>query len=84
LGRRSTTGGVRAAGNRIELYFRFQGKKARPTLERMPTEPNLRAARRYVDDIERRIRQGTFDIAKEFPTYKGLARFVPGATRRRR
>lgn len=50
--------------------------KCRPTIDRPPTEPNLRAARRYVEDIERRIKLGTFELAKEFPTYRGLARFV--------
>jgi integrase len=80
MGRKSTTGGATPLGeHRIQLYFRFQGQKCRPTLERAPTEPNLRAARRYVEDIERRIRLGTFDLAKEFPAYKGLARFVPEA-----
>lgn len=75
MGRKSTTGGVRPAGNRIELYFRFQGLKCRPTVDRPPTEPNLRWARRYVEDIEERIRQGRFELEKEFPGYKGLARF---------
>jgi integrase len=78
MGRRSTTGGVRPAGNRIELYFRFQGKKARPTLDQKPTPSNLAYAKRLVADIEERIRQGRFTFetfAAEFPTYKGLARF---------
>lgn len=75
MGRKSTTGGVRPAGNRIELYFRYQGKKCRPTVDRAPTAPNLRWARKYVEDIQQRIRHGRFDLAKEFPDYKGLTRF---------
>lgn len=80
MGRKSTTGGVSPLGDRIQLYFRFQGEKCRPTIEQKPTQPNLAFARRYVADIEERIRQGRFtfeDLAKEFPTYKGLVRFAP-------
>ncbi|HEX8106692.1 MAG TPA: DUF3596 domain-containing protein [Kofleriaceae bacterium] len=75
MGRKSTTGGVRPAGDRIELYFRFQGQRCRPTVDRAPTEPNLKWAKRYVADILERIRHGRFDLGKEFPNYKGLARF---------
>lgn len=63
------------AGERIQLYFRFQGQKCRPTLDMKPTPPNLTHARRLVADIERRIALGTFDLSKEFPAYKGLSRF---------
>lgn len=80
MGRRSTTGGVAPAGERIQLYFRFQGERCRPTLEMKPTAPNLAYAKRYVAGIEERIRHGRFtyeDLAKEFPTYKGLVRFAP-------
>lgn len=76
MGRKSTTGGVSPLGdNRIQLYFRFQGEKCRPTLELKPTPPNLTYARRLVADIEERIRNNRFDLAKEFPDYKGLERF---------
>jgi integrase len=61
--------------NRIQLYFRFQGQRCRPTLEIKPSPANLAYARRLVADIEERIRHGRFDLAKEFPSYKGLARF---------
>jgi integrase len=84
MGRKSTTGGVKPSGNKIELYFRLQGQRVRPTIDSRPTKPNLEHARRYVANIEERIRQGRFtaaDLAKEFPGYKGLARFMgaPGA-----
>lgn len=78
MGRKSTTGGVAPLGDRIQLYFRFQGERCRPTLDLKPTAANLAHARRVVTDIEERIRQGRFtfkELAKEFPTYKGLARF---------
>lgn len=75
MGRKSTTGGVTPLGDRIQLYFRFQGQKCRPTLDMKPTPPNLLHAKRLVADIEERIRHGRFDLAKEFPTYKGLGRF---------
>lgn len=76
MGRKSTTGGVSALGeNRIQLYFRFQLQRCRPTLDLKPTQANLAFAKRMVADIEERIRHGKFDLAKEFPTYKGLERF---------
>jgi integrase len=80
MGRKSTTGGVRPAGDRIELYFKFQGLKCRPTLDQKPTPSALTYAKRLVAGIEERIRHGRFtydDLAREFPTYKGLARFAP-------
>jgi len=76
MGRKSTTGGVRPLGdNRILLYFRFQNQQCRPSLDIAPTPANLAYAKRLVRDIEERVRHGTFDLAKEFPDYKGLVRF---------
>lgn len=76
MGRKATTGGVSPLGdNRIQLYFRYQGQKCRPTLDMKPTPPNQAYARRLVADIEERIRNDRFDLAKEFPAYKGLERF---------
>jgi integrase len=80
MGRKSTTGGVRPAGDRIELYFKFQGLKCRPTIDQKPTPSALTYAKRLVASIEERIRHGRFtydDLAREFPTYKGLPRFAP-------
>lgn len=82
MGRKSTTGGVAPLGStRIQLYFRYRLQRCRPTLEMKPTPANLEYARRLVKDIEERIRHDRFDLAKEFPAYKGLARFghAPGA-----
>jgi integrase len=75
MGRKSSSGGVRSRGDRIQLDFPFQGQRCRPTLNEKPTGPNLLAARRRVADIRERIRQGTFDLEKEFPEYAGLERF---------
>jgi integrase len=44
-----------------------------------PSPANLEYARRLVRDIRERIKHGRFDLAKEFPNYKGLERF--GVTR---
>lgn len=79
MGRRPTSGGVTPQRDTILLYFMFQGQRCRPTLDMKPTPPNLAYARRLVADIQRRIAAGTFDLATEFPGYRGLERF--GAAR---
>lgn len=79
MGRKSTTGGVSPLGDRIQLTFYYQGQRCRPTLDLRPTNPNLLHARRVLQGINDRIRTGTFDLAREFPDYKGLSRF--GVTR---
>lgn len=80
MGRRSKTGGVAPARERIQLTFVYRGERCRPTLDLPPTPPNLKHAARYLADIKARIRAGTFDLATEFPEYRGLKRF--GVTRR--
>lgn len=65
--------------SRIQLDFQFQLQRCRPTLSLAPTQPNMRYAVRLVEDIKQRIRAGTFDLAHEFPDYRGLERF--GAAR---
>lgn len=73
MGRRSTTGGVNAKGDdRIEFTLTVKGKRYRPTKQRTPTEANLRAARKEREAMVRRIRNGTFNWAEEFPDYKFL------------
>lgn len=74
MGRKSTTGGVTPLGERIQLTFAYNGHRCRPTLDLKPTAANLKHAARVVDDIKQRIRAGTFDLATEFPEYKGLER----------
>jgi hypothetical protein len=62
---------VRAKGtNRIEFTFFYKGQRYRPTLERTPTEANLRRARLQLADIKTRIKLGTFNFAEEFPDYR--------------
>ncbi len=79
MGRRSLSGGVRAAGpDRIEFTFVYQGKRYRPTILRAPTETNLRRARQLLIDMKERIRHGTFNFREEFPDYKH-AEEVPSA-----
>jgi len=71
VGRRSLSGGVRAAGpDRIEFTFKYQGKRYRPTVLRAPTEANLRRARQQLIDIKERIRHGIFVFGEDFPDYK--------------
>jgi integrase len=79
VGRRSTTGGVSAKGDRIQFRITYQGKVYRPTIDKPPTEANLRAARKQHEAIMRRIRNGTFNFAEEFPDYKFLAQVAPAA-----
>jgi len=73
MGRKSTTGGVVAAGqNRIQFTFKLEGVRYRPTLLRPPTEANLRRAREQLVGIRARIAAGTFSFAEEFPEYVHL------------
>lgn len=75
MGRKSVSGGVEPLGERIQLTFYYRLQRVRPTLNLRPTEPNLKFARRRLEEIKAQIRAGTFDFAREFPDYKGLARF---------
>lgn len=84
MGRRSVTGGVRAKGSyRIQFDFNFGGVRYRPTLPRIPTEGNLRRARKQLEDIKARIAHGTFIFAEEFPDFRDL-RYVTGLLASRR
>ena len=83
MGRRSITGGVRAKGrDRIQFDFEFESVRYRPTLPRIPTEANLRRARKQLEDIKARIADGTFVFAEEFPDFRDLEQ-VTGAGKRR-
>jgi len=73
MGRRSTSGGVRAKNGRIEYDFEYQGKRYRPTVDITPTETNLRNARIQRKRIVNDIRNGTFVFAQEFPGFKYLS-----------
>lgn len=79
MGNKSATGGVTAAGrHRIRFDFKFEGVRYRPTLVRMPTEVNLRRARKQLGSIKQRIAAGSFSFADEFPDFRDLKE-VPGA-----
>lgn len=54
----------------------------RPTLKRIPSEANLRRARKQLEEIKARIANGTFCFAEEFPDYRDLGEVV-GAGKRR-
>jgi hypothetical protein len=41
MGRRSTTGGVKASGDRIEVRFTYRNQEVRPTLNLRPTLTGL-------------------------------------------
>ena len=67
MGRKSLTGGVSALGTkRIQFDFEYEGVRYRPTLQRAPTEANLRRARLQLNGIKERIANGTFSFSEEF------------------
>jgi hypothetical protein len=43
-----------------------------PTLARIPTEVNLRRARKQLQDIRDRIANGIFRFAEEFPDFRDI------------
>ncbi|WKB52285.1 Arm DNA-binding domain-containing protein [Eleftheria terrae] len=79
MGRRSETGGVKPAGDRIEVRFTWQGRELRPTLALKPTAANLKHAKRLREEIVREIALGTFILARYFPDYRFLSK-VEGDT----
>lgn len=83
MGRKTATGGVAEKRGRCQISFYFQGRRYRPTLTLRYTPTNVRAAIKIKADIERRIANGTFDFAEEFPEYRCL-QSVPGISIRRR
>lgn len=58
--------------NRMQFDFEFDSVRYRPTLERAPTEANLRRARKQLDDIKARNADGTFSFAEEFPDFRNV------------
>lgn len=73
MGRRSLSGGVRAAGlDRVQFTFMFEGIRYRPTLPWTPTAANLRRARQHLIGIKTRILAETFSFAEEFPDYRHI------------
>jgi integrase len=84
MGRRSTTGGVRAAGDRIEFRFTWQGKELRPTRDKKPTAAALAQAARDRAAIVAEIAHGTFSLERWFPDYRFRTKHEPDAPERSR
>ena len=75
MGSKWFTGGVIAASRgRIRFDFVFEGVRYRPSIQRPPSEANLRRARERLEQIKRQIEVGTFCFAEEFPAYRFLRR----------
>jgi integrase len=71
VGRKSIHSGVSAVGrDRIQFDFAFDGVRYRPTLNRIPTEANLKRACRQLLEIKQRIAAGAFVFPEEFPDYR--------------
>src|SRR5258708_19745582 len=69
-------------GDRIQFDFEFDSVRYRPTLERSPTEANLKRARKQLQEIKQRIDAGTFVFAEEFPDYPFIKNVVAAQKRR--
>jgi integrase len=77
MGTKRFAGGVTAASRgRIQFDFMFEGIRYRPSIQRPPSEANLRRARERLEEINRQIEAGTFSFAEEFPDYRLLRRLT--------
>lgn len=79
MGRTSETGGVEPHGDRIQIYFKWRGKRLRPTLDLKPTAANLKHARRIRESILADIKAGTLNLADYFPDYRFADKHSPDA-----
>jgi integrase len=71
MGKKAVLSGIRAKGtDRIQFDFWFAGVRYRPTIDRTPSEANLRRAHKQLVDIKTRIKNGTFNFDDEFPDYR--------------
>lgn len=80
MGRKTTTRGVEAKGDRIQFTFVYQKQRLRPTLLIYPSAKNLEKAANRLAQIKARIANGTFSLADEFPQYRFLKRLTPTVT----
>jgi integrase len=81
VGRRTISGGVLPAGNRIMFDLQIDGQRFRPTLPWIPNAVNLRRARERMPIYKAQIAAGTFSFAREFPDYRGSRRLgLPAQT----
>jgi len=68
----SAGGVVAVSRGRIQFDFMFEGVRYRPSIQRPPSEANLRRARERPEQIKHQIEVGTFSFAEEFPDYRFL------------
>lgn len=59
--------GVTEAAGKIQLSFQFMGSRCRETLDLKWSVSNIRAAENTLLDIKKKIKEGAFDYATEFP-----------------
>ncbi|AVO55769.1 Arm DNA-binding domain-containing protein [Ectopseudomonas mendocina] len=59
--------GVEVRGNRVRVYFRYQGELCREPFNGDATPENVAQAERLVGMIEYEIKAGTFSYARHFP-----------------
>lgn len=78
MARKSVTGGVKPAGDRIEVRFSWRGKELRPTLDLKPTAANLKHAARIRSLVLADIKADTLDLRRYFPDYKFADRHQDG------
>ena len=52
----------------------FEGVRYCPSIQRPPSEANLRRAHQRLNDIKRQMEMGAFSFAEEFPDYRLLRR----------
>lgn len=77
MGRKATSGGVRASGNRIEVRFVWQGKLVAPSLDLRPNAANLKHAARVRAQVVDEIKRGSFRFADHFPDYRNAQAHQP-------
>ncbi|MFI7864521.1 Arm DNA-binding domain-containing protein [Ectopseudomonas khazarica] len=59
--------GVEVRGNRVRVYFRYEGELCREPFNGDATPANIAQAERLVGMIEYEIKAGTFSYARHFP-----------------
>ncbi len=64
--------GVEVRGDRIRIYFTYQGEKCREPITGAATRENIAYAERLVAMINHEIIAGTFDYQRHFPHSKRL------------
>jgi integrase len=64
--------GVEVRGERVRVYFTYQGEKCREPVPGKATKENIAYAERMVSMINHEIAAGTFDYGRHFPDSKRL------------